>query len=125
MPPQSLSKPEPALPGPAALSANGHPLGRTELERVAQKMYTQNLALAQTNRTLSILRAIDLLILESRHNLQQLSTNISRAIIDSSPYAFVAILSISNSNDRFLSLQGFSYSTLLKQSDASDESLDL
>ncbi len=35
---------------------------KKNFERIAQQMYTQNVALAQTNRTLSILRSIDLLI---------------------------------------------------------------
>src|SRR5665213_2540647 len=98
---------------------------RNDFERIAQKMYTQNLALVQTNRTLSILRAIDLLILESSRDLAQLSTDISKAIIESSPYALVAILSLNRYNEHFINLQGFSYSTLLKQSGVANDSLNL
>ena len=79
---------------------------RAEFERVAQQMYTQNLALAQTNRTLSILRAIDLLILESSRDLPQLSIEISQAIIDASNYAVVAIFSLNEHSDSFLQFQG-------------------
>ena|SRR5437868_4952997 len=98
---------------------------RSDFERIAQRMYTQNLALVQTNRTLSILRAIDLLILEPNRDLQQLSTDIAAAIIDSSPYAVVAILSLSNYSDHFLNLQGFSYSSLLKQNGVANDALRL
>lgn len=98
---------------------------RSDFERIAQRMYTQNLALVQTNRTLSILRAIDLLILESKRDLQQLSTDIASAIIESSPYAVVAILSLSNYSDHFLNLQGFAYSALLKQNGVANNALGL
>lgn len=83
--------------------------------RITQRMYTQNLALMETNRTLSILRAIDLLILEANRDLQQLSTDIANAIVESTPYAVVAVLSLSSFSDHFLNLQGIAYSNLLKQ----------
>lgn len=79
---------------------------RAEFERVAQQMYTQNLALAQTNRTLSILRAIDLLILESSRDLSQLSAEISQAIIEASSYAVVSIFSLKEHSESFLQFQG-------------------
>jgi signal transduction histidine kinase len=101
-----------------------HPL-KSDFERIAQRMYTQNLALVQTNRTLSILRAIDLLILESKRDLQQLSTDISNAIIELSPYAAVSILSLSNYSDHFLNLQGFAYSSLMKQNGVANDALNL
>ncbi len=88
---------------------------REDFERVARHMYTQNLTLVQTNRTLSILRAIDLLTLEASRNLQQLSTDIAQAIINSSPYAMIAILSLNQHNDKILSLQGHAVSGLPSQ----------
>lgn len=86
-------------------------------------MYTQNLALVQTNRMLSILRAIDLLILESSRNLPQLASEISQAIIDQSPYPIVAILSLNEHADKFLHFQGSAVSMLpsQKQPDATME----
>src|SRR5437763_1146825 len=98
---------------------------RHDFERIAQKMYTQNLALAQTNRTLSILRAIDLLILESERDLPQLSADISKAIIESSPYALVAVFSLNRYGEHFINLQGSAFSTLLQQNTAANDSLNL
>jgi signal transduction histidine kinase len=88
-----------------------------DFERIAQKMYSQNLALAQTNRTLSILRAIDLLVLEASRNLPQLSSEISNAIVEATPYAMIAVLSLNNYNERFLTLQGYSFSSLMQDYD--------
>lgn len=88
---------------------------RADFERIAQNMYTQNLALVQTNRTLSALRAIDLLTLESSRNLQQLSTDISKAITSSAPYALIAVLSLNQHSDQFLSFQGYSVSEMPSQ----------
>lgn len=97
-------------------SANGHHVHfRSDLERIAQVMYTQNLTLAQINRTLSILRAIDLIILESNRELKQLGNDISEAIINSSPYPMVAIFSLNDSKDRFLNFQGWALSSQLKE----------
>ena len=79
---------------------------------------TPNRALAGTNRTLSILRAIDLLILESGRDLQQLSNDIARAIIAASPYSMVGILALTRYDDHFINLQGLSFSTLLRQNSA-------
>jgi hypothetical protein len=98
---------------------------RHDFERIAQKMYTQNLALAQTNRTLSILRAIDLLILESARDLPQLSADISKAIVESSPYALVTIFSLNRYSEHFINLQGSAYSTLLQQNGVANDSLNL
>lgn len=88
---------------------------KADFERIARQMYTQNLALVQTNRMLSILRAIDLLILESSRNLPQLSSEISQAIIDQSPYPIVAILSLNEHTDKFLHFQGSAVSMLPSQ----------
>jgi len=80
---------------------------KNDLERIAQVMYAQNLTLVQINRTLSILRAIDLIILESNRDLKQLSNDISKAIISASPYEMVAILSLNSSTDNFINFQGW------------------
>lgn len=88
---------------------------RKEFQHITQRMYTQNLALAQTNRTLSILRAIDLLVLESNRDLVQLSVDITKAITDSSPYTFVGIMSLARNDDKFINLHGLSCSNLLEQ----------
>jgi signal transduction histidine kinase len=84
---------------------------RKDFERIAQQMYTQNVALSQTNRTLSILRAIDLLILDSSRNLKTLSTEISKAIINQSPYSFVGIMSLNHHHETHISMQGYFINT--------------
>lgn len=88
---------------------------RSDLKRIAEMMYTQNLTLLQANRTLQILRTIDLIILESNRNLQQLGADISKAIITSSPYAMVAIMSLNDSKDDHLNFQGWAISQGLEQ----------
>lgn len=80
---------------------------KNDLERIAQVMYTQNLALSQINRTLSILRAIDLIILESNRDLKQLGNDIAKAIISTAPYEIIAILSLNNIEDQFINFQGW------------------
>jgi len=87
----------------------------TEFERIAQHMYTQNLTLVQTNRTLSVLRAIDLLTLESSRDLRQLSTDIAKAITKSTPYGLVGILTLNQHSDTVLHFQGYSLNELPSQ----------
>lgn len=62
-----------------------------DLEHVTQEMYVKNLELVSTNTTLSLLRAIDTIVLESQDSLQQLSTQVSKAILKNSSFASVAI----------------------------------
>jgi signal transduction histidine kinase len=88
---------------------------RGELKRIARVMYTQNLALAQINRMLTILRTIDLLILESNRDLKQLSTKISKAVVDSSPYSAVAIFALNQHDDQYLTFQGWALTSALDQ----------
>jgi signal transduction histidine kinase len=80
---------------------------RSDLKRIAQMMYTQNLTLLQNNRTLSILREIDLLILESNRNLKELASDISKAIISSSSFSVVGLLSLNYHGDTCLNFQGW------------------
>jgi signal transduction histidine kinase len=80
---------------------------KKNFERIAQQMYTQNVALAQTNRTLSILRSIDLLILDSTKNLKQLGLEISKSVIEASPYSIVSIFALDHYKESTLSMQGF------------------
>ncbi len=124
--PQTISQ-QPTVDASVQLVANQdihYPL-RKDFERIAQRMYTQNLALAQTNRTLSILRDIDILILEPGRDLQQLSTELCNAVIGSSPYAMVSILSLNRYNEHFINLQGHAFSTMLQQSGLADNNENL
>ncbi len=62
-----------------------------DLEHVTQEMYRRNLELAAINRTLSLLRTIDTLVLESHESLEALGHQITQAILKDSNYSFVAI----------------------------------
>lgn len=108
-------EPNTSTEGSTTQSIPHHQPLRSDLKRIAEMMYTQNLSLLQANRTLQILRTIDLIILESTRNLQQLGNDISRAIIQSSPYAMVAIMSLNDSKDNHLNFQGWSLSQGLEQ----------
>lgn len=63
-----------------------------DLEHVTQEMYRRNLELAETNQALSLLRAIDTLVLESHEELGKLCSQISEAIVNTASYPFVGIL---------------------------------
>lgn len=62
-----------------------------DFEHVTQEMYRKNLELVETNRTLSLLRAIDALVLESQDSLEVLTTAIAKAITNNSNFTSVAI----------------------------------
>ncbi len=64
-----------------------------DLEHVTQEMYRKNLELVSTNRTLSLLRAIDTIVLESQASLKQLSQQIADAVTANSNFPHVAIFS--------------------------------
>jgi signal transduction histidine kinase len=63
-----------------------------DLEHITQEMYRRNKELADTNRTLSLLRTIDSLVLESHDSLQNLCRQMSRAISSLTGYQMVAIV---------------------------------
>lgn len=108
-------------PAEALLDGQEAPVGgkhvplKSQLKRVAQAMYTQSLALVEVNRTLRILRAIDLLTLESNRNMQQLCTDISRTIVDASTYDMVAILSLNDLSEKSLYFQGWALEPTLSR----------
>jgi signal transduction histidine kinase len=62
-----------------------------DLEHITQEMYRRNKELADTNRTLSLLRTIDSLVLESHDSIKVLSEQIAAAIAKSTDYPLVAI----------------------------------
>lgn len=95
------------------IDAARHAHLKTDLGRIAKAMYTQNLTLGEKVRTLSILRSIDALILQSNRDLNQLSADISKAIINSSQFSLVGVLSLNYFNDKYLNYQGWALSPLL------------
>jgi signal transduction histidine kinase len=62
-----------------------------DLEHITQEMYRRNKELADTNRTLSLLRTIDSLVLESHDSIKVLSEQIAAAISKTTEYPVVAI----------------------------------
>jgi signal transduction histidine kinase len=103
-----------SLPKQETTTADNNSQFRIDLKRVAHVMYAQSLTLVQINRTLSILRAIDLITLESNRDLKQLSSDISQAIVDSSPYIFTALLSLNYQDDQYLNFQGWALNNAYK-----------
>lgn len=85
-----------------------------QFEHIAQQMYTQNLALAQTNRTLTILRAIDVLIIEAKRDLPALSEEIAKAITDASGYPMVLLYSLGKHGEHHLQFQGLAHNLVDK-----------
>lgn len=95
------------------IDAAKHAHLKTDLGRIAKAMYTQNLTLGEKVRTLSILRSIDTLILQSNRDLNQLSADISKTIIESSQFSLVGVLSLNYFNDQYLNYQGWSLNPIM------------
>ena len=67
-----------------------------DLEHITQEMYKRNKELADTNRTLSLLRTIDSLVLESHDSIKILCEQIAAAIAKATEYSVVAIYGASS-----------------------------
>ncbi|MDB5169714.1 MAG: hypothetical protein JWN82_110 [Candidatus Saccharibacteria bacterium] len=63
-----------------------------DIEHVTEEMYRRNKELAETNKTLSLLRTIDALVLESHTSLKMVCAHITQAITQATDYAFVGLL---------------------------------
>lgn len=63
-----------------------------DLEHIQEEMYKHNMELVQTNKTLSLLRSIDALILDSSQSLTKVSAQIAQSISETAQYSFVGIL---------------------------------
>jgi signal transduction histidine kinase len=63
-----------------------------DLAHITQEMYRRNRELAETNRTLSLLRTVDALVLESQEPIQVVAQQIAQALTDTAEYTFVALL---------------------------------
>lgn len=79
-----------------------------DIEHITAEMYKRNKELADTNRTLSLLRTIDALVLESHATLQMVSEHIAEAIIQATDYPFVGLLTRSSRKKDDLFLSGWS-----------------
>jgi signal transduction histidine kinase len=84
-----------------------------DIEHITAEMYKRNRELAETNKTLSLLRTIDALVLESHASLKMVCEHITEAITQVTDYAFVGLLTRSPHSQDELSLNGWSGSSWL------------
>lgn len=73
---------------------------------IAQEMYRKNLELAQTNRTLSLLRTIDNLVLQTDISISQLADGVASALVENTNYVYSGVF-ITTSRSLPLTLEGF------------------
>lgn len=66
-------------------------LNEDESARIAQELYSKNVDLAHTNRTLSLLRTIDGLVLEPKNTIHDIVSGIAHAVIDNSSNHFISV----------------------------------
>ncbi len=91
---------------------------KRDIEDVTKEIYQRNKELAETNKTLSLLRTIDALVLESHTSLRMVSEHIAQAITQVTDYPFVGLLTRSSNTREELVLSGWSGSDWLgKQPD--------
>lgn len=63
-----------------------------ELEHVTEEMYKKNKELADTNKTLALLRKIDAIILSSVTEIQQVAQQVANSIVDDTGFKAITIL---------------------------------
>ena len=63
-----------------------------DLEHITQEMYQRNLELVETNKTLSLLRTIDNLVLQSQEPLKGVCEQVAKAVSDVTSHPLVGIL---------------------------------
>jgi signal transduction histidine kinase len=91
---------------------------QSSLQEISQQMYLRNKELAETNKTLSLLRTIDALVLESHVSLKTVCEHITEAITQATDYPFVGLFTRSSHTREELALYGWSGSTWLGQADS-------
>ena len=79
-----------------------------DIEHITEEMYKRNRELAETNKTLSLLRTIDSLVLESHSTLRMVCQHIAEAITQVTDYPFVGLLTRSRHSEDLLILNGWS-----------------
>jgi len=78
-----------------------------DLDHITQEMYRRNRELADTNRTLSLLQAIDTLALEPQTSLGAICEQITEAIVQTTDYPFAAVLTSTSDSLGSLELRGW------------------
>lgn len=79
-----------------------------DLDHITEEMYKRNRELAETNKTLSLLRTIDTLVLDSHEPLPAVCARIAQAVTEAAEYSFVGIFTRSPHLTHELLLQGAS-----------------
>lgn len=79
---------------------------QNDLEHITQEMYRRNKELTETNKTLSILRTIDSLVLDANSTLQSVCNQTSLAIANMGNYEFVGVLTVDTHLQQYLTMQG-------------------
>lgn len=101
----------------------GLPLGSTpqgqsapsnDLSYINQEMYKKNLELAERNKTLSLLRKLDEIILSSVTDLRQIAKEVSAMLTDEGEFQAAAIYALSKDKE-VIQLLGYSFSKILLQ----------
>ena len=87
-----------------------------DIDHITGEMYKRNKELAETNKTLSLLRTIDALVLEAHATLKMVSEHITEAIVQVTDYPFVGLMTRSTHNREELVLNGWSIAAELGQS---------
>lgn len=79
-----------------------------DIEHVTTEMYKRNRELAETNKTLSLLRNIDAMVLESHATLKMVCEHITEAIVRVTDYPFVCLLTRTAHGEEPLVMNGWS-----------------
>lgn len=108
----------------SSTSVSGEAADPSSSTHIAQELYVKNVELAHTNQTLSLLRAIDSLVLESQGNTSELCTGISNALIANSDYLFSGIFAVERADGETLKLSGYSLSPTSEVSKSIISALD-
>src|SRR5579884_3006624 len=79
-----------------------------DIEHITAEMYRRNRELAETNKTLTLLRTIDALVLESHASLKMVCEHIAQAITQATDYPLVGLLTRSARAKDLVVLNGIS-----------------
>lgn len=79
-----------------------------DIEHITQEMYKRNKELAETNKTLSLLRTIDAMVLESHASLKVVCAHIAKAITQATDYPFVGVFTRPSHSEDEMRLYGWS-----------------
>lgn len=99
---------------PGAVGSPSLPMSPTDLTHVNQEMYKKNLELAERNKTLSLLRKIDELILSSVTDLHEIAKHVSNILVKEGEFQAAAIYTLS-SDKEYIELLGYSFAQVLIQ----------